>query len=318
MKSSSSWHTYTLQICAVSISLFLGSIGVSQAQEFYPRNAGSWGGVVRNGPGTNYGHIDGLQENDPVILLSNTRQYKDGYPWFEIQFKNNRQGFMWGGILCSFNQPIPGLFETCSGKGSAGRNDSQEFPAVAGSWGGIVRSGPGTGHKRLASLNEGETVTLLQRTNQRMNGYPWFKIAYRDGTVGYKWGGILCTKETAVEGLYRTCPLQIITKYDGAIYPRRTIKFSRGANGIVLKGSIIRGDGEILSFEARRGQTVNLSVSSDQNNIVLSLHPYSVQQQPISGGSAQWSGRLPHTGNYEILLKPRNGAADYELYVEIR
>ena len=78
------------------------------------------------------------------------------------------------------------------------------FPRKAKSWGGIVRKGPGTNYRKAASLKEGEWVTLLERTSEIMNGYPWFKIKYR-GKTGYKWGGILCSVGAHVEGTYQIC-----------------------------------------------------------------------------------------------------------------
>lgn len=76
----------------------------------------------------------------------------------------------------------------------------------AGSWGGIVRSGPGQAYRQLDVLNEGEPVVLLERTAVMDNGYPWFKISYRGGQVGYKWGGILCAIGTERPDLFKTCP----------------------------------------------------------------------------------------------------------------
>ena len=88
-----------------------------------------------------------------------------------------------------------------------------DFPQVAGSWGGVVREGPGQQYRQLDSLAEGESVTLMARTEVFENGFPWFKIAFRDGQIGYKWGGILCSIGTERPDLYKTCP---------AAPPRRT------------------------------------------------------------------------------------------------
>jgi hypothetical protein len=78
-------------------------------------------------------------------------------------------------------------------------------PVAAGSWGGIVRSGPGMEHARLASLREGERVELLFNTGIMRDGYPWFLIRFRGSQLGFQWGGILCRLEVQVEGLYETC-----------------------------------------------------------------------------------------------------------------
>ena len=78
-------------------------------------------------------------------------------------------------------------------------------PVAAGSWGGIVRSGPGMDYARVASLREGERVALLYNTGIMRDGYPWFLIRFRNGQLGFQWGGILCRLEVPVDGLYETC-----------------------------------------------------------------------------------------------------------------
>jgi hypothetical protein len=78
-------------------------------------------------------------------------------------------------------------------------------PVAAGSWGGVVRNGPGMEHDRVAVLREGEPVTLLYNTRIMRDGYPWFLIRLRDGRLGFQWGGILCRTGTAVEGVFERC-----------------------------------------------------------------------------------------------------------------
>lgn len=83
---------------------------------------------------------------------------------------------------------------------------SAEFPVAAGSWGGIVRDGPGPKHRKIASLAEGEPVTLMERVIVTEGDFPWFKIAFKNGKIGYQWGGILCAKGAERPDLYKTCP----------------------------------------------------------------------------------------------------------------
>jgi hypothetical protein len=81
-----------------------------------------------------------------------------------------------------------------------------EFPFAAGSWGGILRDGPGQHFRKVASLKEGEPVTLLERADISENGFPWFKLVTRKGQTGYQWGGILCAIGNEQPGLFQTCP----------------------------------------------------------------------------------------------------------------
>ncbi len=86
-----------------------------------------------------------------------------------------------------------------------GEHQADHFPVQAKSWGGIVRSGPGMNYRKKASLSEGEYIMILERTGKMMNGYPWFRIQYRGGRTGFKWGGILCSVGKQIEGTYQTC-----------------------------------------------------------------------------------------------------------------
>ncbi len=78
------------------------------------------------------------------------------------------------------------------------------FPFQARSWGGIVRSGPGTKFGKIASLRERESITVLQQTRQYYQDRPWFKISFR-GRTGYHWGGIICPTGRTVPGTYQVC-----------------------------------------------------------------------------------------------------------------
>jgi hypothetical protein len=75
--------------------------------------AGSWGGVVREGPGQNYRKVTTLQQGERVMLIENTGVMWNDYPWWQIEYGANFSGYQWGGILCSLNAPMEGIYETC-------------------------------------------------------------------------------------------------------------------------------------------------------------------------------------------------------------
>ena len=84
---------------------------------------------------------------------------------------------------------------------------TNDYPVEAGSWGGIVRSGPAKGYPQQDSIGEGEPVTLMGVAPGLDGGYPWFKIAYGpNGVKGYMWGGILCSKTGPRPDVFQTCP----------------------------------------------------------------------------------------------------------------
>ena len=84
---------------------------------------------------------------------------------------------------------------------------NDDFPVAAGSWGGVLRDGPGRKYRQIGSLKEGETVTLMGRSDVVEDGFPWFKITTQNGQTGYQWGGILCSTGAERPDLFQTCPV---------------------------------------------------------------------------------------------------------------
>jgi hypothetical protein len=96
---------------------------------------------------------------------------------------------------------------------------NDDFPAVAGSWGGVVRDGPGRQYRQVDSLKEGEPVTLMGRSDVVEDGFPWFKISFKGGT-GYQWGGILCSTGAERPDLFKTCPVGSPSQSGAKVVPR--------------------------------------------------------------------------------------------------
>lgn len=117
-------------------------------------------------------------------------QYPNGEAWMQAYFAAEEQ--------CKNNTDY-GSNQPPDQGGNGG------FPMEAGSWGGIVRAGPGQEYARVATLAEGESITLLENTGVYSNDYPWFKIRYRGGREGYQWGGIVCGYGAPIEGAFETC-----------------------------------------------------------------------------------------------------------------
>lgn len=125
----------------ISTFFLVGLIGAGSAHA-QDIEAGSWGGKVRSGPGTQYQQVGSLRNGDPVQLLEDTRVMMNGYPWYRISFKNGRSGYKWGGILCGYGNEIGGTFGICE------RDNRRVVP---------VR---GQGVKQLSCFEEGRTRSL--------------------------------------------------------------------------------------------------------------------------------------------------------------
>lgn len=122
---------------------------------------------------------------------------------------------------------------------SAGAAPTFDYPMVAGSWGGIVRAGPGQDYDKIASLKEGEEVTLMGPGQPvQANDYPWFKISFGDGDrTGYMWGGLLCSIGAERSDIFKLCtftpvrsPARAVRSRDEDDEPQRKKKPAKEAS----------------------------------------------------------------------------------------
>ena len=187
-------------------------------------------------PGENILRSINSSQKTKVIFVNESTTPEDSFIiyWLDFEGKRVKYGQVFPGETHHqstflghpwvITSPIPGGGEDCidlylprrdgetiSLGGNANNSEvntaeSEYFPWPAGSWGGKVRTGPGLNHPAIANLAEGESVTLTENTGIMMNGYPWYRIRFREDGRGYQWGGILCSGAKALPGLFQTCP----------------------------------------------------------------------------------------------------------------
>lgn len=102
-----------------------------------------------------------------------------------------------------------------------------------------------------------------------------------------------------------------------------------------LDGGIARGDRACFSIDARIGQRLSVTQrDTGEGNIVLQLYRpgwktavssegVSILGQPLPGAedgtdAATWSGVLPATGAYLLVLGTTRGGGAYRMRIEIR
>lgn len=79
------------------------------------------------------------------------------------------------------------------------------FPADGRSCGGILRQGPGMDTPKLASLRQGDALTILEQAGQiDGSGFAWFKVKAGAAT-GYQYGGILSVSTGHLSGAFVGC-----------------------------------------------------------------------------------------------------------------
>lgn len=84
-------------------------------------------------------------------------------------------------------------------------NATQDDTMTGMSYGGVLRSGPGMEHSRVASLREGDHLDIIEDTGVWFNGYKWYYVGTPEG-AGYHWGGIFCVNTgTQIDGIFQMC-----------------------------------------------------------------------------------------------------------------
>ena len=113
----------------------------------------------------------------------------------------------------------------------------------------------------------------------------------------------------------------------------RPIQFLHGAIHSEVRGGIARGEISCLVFSARAGQRMLVSVSSIESNVVLQIYrpgwritrqadEFSILGTALRGAgetqeASSWSGILPVTGTYLLILGTIRGGGGYRLEIEI-
>lgn len=93
------------------------------------------------------------------------------------------------------------------------------------------------------------------------------------------------------------------------------VRFDTGGTSAVLENGVIRGERNRYTLEAAAGQTMNLTITSLEDNAVLDV--YGPNQAEIVVEVTSTSIELPADGVYTIIVGGTRGNASYELTVEI-
>ncbi|WP_293864941.1 hypothetical protein [uncultured Alsobacter sp.] len=111
----------------------------------------------------------------------------------------------------------------------------------------------------------------------------------------------------------------------------RPIAFARGKSAATLSGAVVRGTRDVYSLEVKGGQTAAISVSATEKNAVFAIFQPGAtvtadgdvngEALPKAGEedeARRWTGRLPATGIYLIVVGGTRGNATYSLTVQVR
>ncbi|NRA88354.1 MAG: DUF4189 domain-containing protein [Rhizobiales bacterium] len=91
----------------------------------------SLGGKIRKGPGIQHMQIGSSFFDNPIKIIANTGILFNGYNWFEIIYAGNIKGYQWGGIMCSDNTKINGIFQKCAQRENSLNPSASAYMAFA-------------------------------------------------------------------------------------------------------------------------------------------------------------------------------------------
>lgn len=141
------------------------------------------------------GNRDGVPDLDDVKFTMEV--FDGGFSGPGAEFLYNERG----GTLNYEGMEYDCLEETVAPAPAPSAGTLLETPGL--SYGGKVRSGPGTGYPQVGSLFEGDRIKIIRNTGVEFGGYDWFEVQQGD-LIGYHWGGLMCSNQP-VSGVLQQC-----------------------------------------------------------------------------------------------------------------
>ena len=109
-----------------------------------------------------------------------------------------------------------------------------------------------------------------------------------------------------------------ITSADGIT---KRIKFARGKSSATVSGAVIRGDRDTYILGASVGQRMTVRITSLEDNAAFQVMDDDgnyLQNAGEEDDATNWTGKLPWTGDYKIIVGGTRGNASYKLTVAIQ
>jgi hypothetical protein len=129
--------------------------------------------------------------------------------------------------------------------------------------------------------------------------------------------------------------LPLLATLAGTAPKPEAIAFAKGSSGAVVKGAAARGERRYYALSAREGQELKAEVAAVEDNAAFALFEpgwrlvpdgdgiVDVKGKALPGAAAgedakRWSGRLPRSGSYLLVVGGTRGGTEYTLRVSVR
>lgn len=107
-------------------------------------------------------------------------------------------------------------------------------------------------------------------------------------------------------------------------WAQKRVKFPPGRTTVILKGKTTGGPSESggmnpISYvlRARKGQQMTLHLTSAKNNAVFGLYAPGMDLVEGAQSVSDWTGTLPKTGDYEIIVFPQDEVTNTTFTLEV-
>ena len=118
--------------------------------------------------------------------------------------------------------------------------------------------------------------------------------------------------------------LTILLLTASTTWAQKRVKFPPGRTTVILKGTTTGGPSESggmnpvsYHLRARKGQTMTLHLTSAKKNAVFGVYAPGMDLIEGAQNVTDWSGTLPKTGDYEIIVFPEDEKTNTTFTLEI-
>ncbi len=102
---------------------------------------------------------------------------------------------------------------------------------------------------------------------------------------------------------------------------KRKVHFAKGTSSATISGGVIRGERDRYYVGAKKGQTMSVKITSEEDNAVFQIYLAGEQESLPGAGdgddTTKWSGELPANSEYVIVVGGTRGNTSYTLTISI-
>src|SRR5689334_17984197 len=174
----------------------------------------------------------------------------------------------------------------------------------------LYRQTPG-GFESILEEAAGYGLELLKTAN---NGYVDLKVDAHDtaatmATTIYKFDG----------KKYREARSTITEVETGESKPAsRRVQFKRGSSSTTLQGRVTLALPDQLIVGARAGQVMTVQLTAPRKSVRFTIMTYKTTNLLTDNNTRSWTGTLPETGDYMILVEGDSKGSTYSITISIK